>query len=227
LNCTEAKITKLDLSNCPDLVSLDLIMTTVEEINFGTATKVEYLNILANELKTLDISNFKELTFLNASRNKLTALNTTANTKLTEIWLSDNTIVTLDLSANAALINLGLYNCGITDASFLNAIPKPELLKHLQIEKNGDLASLNVSRFTNLVRLDCYSCNINGDAMTTLVNSLPVRVTEDAALMNVIDTSPLASPVEKNAITAEQIQIIKDKMWTPKNMNTGGSAIPL
>lgn len=232
LNCNNLKgIETLDVSSNTELKELYCTATNVKNIKLGAIGKVQKMDVWNNSnLEPFDIKLLTELTYLRIYGNtKFTSfLDVSKNTKLETIVAGgiDLSGATIDLSKNAALVDIYFYINKLKNVDFLNTIPNPEKMIKMQLEKN-ELTALNVSRFTNLTTLHCYSNKIAGDKMTALVSSLPTRTAEVSGTIHLVDKSPMASPVEGNTYIADDIAAIKAKSWKPYNQNTGGSAIPL
>lgn len=82
----------------------------------------------------------------------------------------------------------------------------------LDCSGNFVVKSLDVSKNPYLRNLYCYENDINGEAMTSLMMSLPQHKTEDNVKIWVIATNSQYN--ESNVCTEEQVNIATDKNWT-------------
>jgi len=134
LSCTENKLTGLNLSYNPALLSL-----AAQE----------------NQLTSLNISNCTAMTFLRCDENSLTSLNVSSNTLLTQISCNSNSLTNIDVSKNTALT---IFICSSNQLTSLN-VSNNTLLKQFSCS-NNQLTSLDVSNNTLLVDFFCSSNNL-------------------------------------------------------------------
>ena len=90
LNCTDNRLTKLDVSQNTALKKLYCGKNQLTSLNVSANTELKKLYCFKNRLAALDVSKNTELNTLNCSRNQLTSLNLSANTKLTDLDTEDN-----------------------------------------------------------------------------------------------------------------------------------------
>ena len=114
-------------------------------------------------------------------------------TKMSILYCNENKLESLDISQNKELVTLG---CPV-----------------------NKLTSLDVSGCLELGSLFIYGNNITGDAMTALVNSLPVRTVSSEFLVCSDKLSP------DNTITTAQAQVAKDKGWTVTKNDSNGKGV--
>ena len=114
-------------------------------------------------------------------------------TKMSILYCNENKLESLDISQNKELSILGC--------------------------PANKLTSLDVSGCPELGSLFIYGNNITGDAMTALVNSLPVRTVSSEFL---VCSDKLSSD---NTITTAQAKIAKDKGWTVRKNDSKGYGV--
>ena len=148
-----------------------------------------------NNLNSLDITANKKLTYLDCSGNSLTSLDVSKNTALTQLNCSGNSLTSLDVSKNTALTELYCYD--------------------------NSLKSLDVSKNTELNWLSCFGNQINGAAMTSLVNSLRSLPSETIAPFYVCSDNAETD----NFIYASQVNIATGKGWKVRKLNSKGSGV--
>ena len=143
LNCSNNKITSLDVSNNPKLTSL---------------------SCRNNQLSSLDVSSNPALTDLYCHYNQLTSLDVTNNTALHRLYCDYNQLTSLDVSNNTALYDLRCDGNQLT--SFV--VTNHSSLSKLNIANNPKLTSLDCSRnvlttleFTGCTALKSLDCNWN------------------------------------------------------------------
>lgn len=227
LSCNEAMFSNLDVSNNPELIELVCIMTNVNNINFGSISKIQKLNIWNNELTNIELGNFSELNFLNIAGNELSEIDVSKNTKLQEFSVSGNHFTKdLDLSNNTELTSILAYDCDLNDADFLNTVPNPEKVTRIMISDNIKIKTADFSKFTSATEIHCEQCDISGDNMQSLLESLPDRSGNTAAKIYVVDRGPFAPHTEKNSATVAQVEFAKGKNWIPYDVYSGAGEMP-
>ena len=196
-------VTRLDVSG--------MGIATLTGIEHFTALKELYCayNNLTN-LSFTDLGALTELTTLDCSYNQLTALGIfDKNTKLEKLYCSNNNMKTLSLR-RCPLTYLDCSNNKLYELSFQYM---GGALTHFYCDAN-ELTTLDVTNYKALTVLDCSGNKINGDNMSTLVNSLP-NVDHGEFVVCNEDYSP------DNAITAAQVADATDKGWTVTSACSG------
>ena len=146
LNCSNNKLTALDLSANTALETLHCNNNQLTALDMSANTALRNLNCYSNQLTALDVSKNEALVLLNCSNNALSALDVKANTALSALYCYDNQLTALDVSKNMALEEMLCYD--------------------------NKLTALDVSKNTALTILYCYGNQIRGKGMQTLINSL-------------------------------------------------------
>ena len=146
LNCSNNKLTALDLSANTALETLHCNNNQLTALDMSANTALRNLNCYSNQLTALDVSKNEALVLLNCSNNALSALDVKANTALRALYCYDNQLTALDVSKNMALEEMLCYD--------------------------NKLTALDVTANTALKILYCYGNQIRGKAMQTLINSL-------------------------------------------------------
>ncbi len=103
LNCSENRLTALDLGNNTELEELACQNNKLEKLNVSKNTRLIELNCGSNGLRALDTRANNELELLNAINNRLTALDISRNAKLEFLYTNGNPIRVLDLKHNRIL----------------------------------------------------------------------------------------------------------------------------
>ena len=159
LNCTDSKMTKIDMSGCPELKVLDCRRSySLESIDLSKNTKLEYLECESCALTTLDVSKCTNLMSLGCSNNKLSALDVSNLSKLESLACTSNQMSALNVSGCTSLrfldISLNQLKGEALDAVIANLPLKKELLGTLMsdYEQNGitesQIAAANAKGWT-------------------------------------------------------------------------------
>lgn len=109
LNCSNNKLTALDLSANTALETLHCNNNQLTALDMSANTALRNLNCYSNQLTALDVSKNEALVLLNCSNNALTALDVSKNMALEEMLCYDNKLTALDVSKNTALTILYCY----------------------------------------------------------------------------------------------------------------------
>jgi len=135
----------------------------------GTVTgDLSYLNVVSQNLTTLDVSGLTALTFLNCDNNNLTTLDVSGLTALIDLSCDNNNLTTLDVSGLTALIDLSCDNNNLTnlDVSGLTALAFLDCNNNPNCKGILDLRDFGLFNATG-------SCYANNCAFDTLY--LPAR----------------------------------------------------
>ena len=158
-------ITALDLSSLSELTYFDCEQyMNISALDLSNNTKLEYLHIYSEPLKSIDLSHCPNLIYfgfgtrnstssdLNGiyARNQLSSINMTGCTKLQKLYLEHVHLKTLDLSGFSNLISLHVENCQDLSISNLAAANQ---LSTLELPYTTQFASL-------LTQLPASVCNL-------------------------------------------------------------------
>ncbi len=122
--CMGRHLTKIDVSNAPNLIELQL---------------------QNNELKSLDVSKNVKLETLYCDENQLTSLDVSKNVKLEMLLCGENQLTSLDVSKNVNLIHLGCSQNKLTSLLVSNQVDGG--FNGMYVDKN----SLNEAAITALI----------------------------------------------------------------------------
>ena len=142
LDCSGSKMTKIDMSGCPELkVLLCKYSNSLESIDLSKNTKLEYLECESCALTTLDVSKCANLMSLSCSDNKLPALDVSNLSKLESLSVYGNPISALNISGCPSFsfldISLNQFKGEALDAVIANLPLKKELLGTLSVLNNA------------------------------------------------------------------------------------------
>ena len=212
LNCYHNQLTSLDVSGCTALIRLYCYENRLTSLDVSGCTALTWLDCFGNQLTSLDVSQNTALTHLSCGQNQLTSLDVSKNTALTWLDCLDNQLTSLNVSGCAALEALHCWNNQLTSLD----MSKNTALEYLSCN-NNQLTSLDVSKNTALKVLYCFSNQIKGEAMDSLVASLPTVESGGFYVINTKDEN------EGNICTKAQVAVAKEKGWTVFDYNYDGS----
>ena len=181
---------------------------SVSNKNIQSLKGIEFFTALTelicdnNQLTFLDVSQNLLLETLSCYNNQLTMLNVTQNEALKTLSCYNNQLSALDVTHNVALEILSCYNNQLTaiDLSYNTALVGLSCY-------NNKITQLNVSQNVALTMLYIYQNQIYGEAMDSLVKSLPVV---ENGMMRVVYNEN-----EENVMTSAQVAAAKEKGWIP------------
>ena len=127
LFCFFNEITELDMSRNTKLTYLDCSNCKITKLNIANNVLLDTLYCENNELTELDISNNTELVYLDCYDNKLTQLDVSKNTALAQLDFESNQIASIDLSNNIWLEEMYCSGNGMTQLD-VSACQQLELL---------------------------------------------------------------------------------------------------
>lgn len=94
---SKSKLTKIIVTNCPDLTHLTCSYNQITELDVTRNTKLIILNCRDNKIKKLDVSNCTKLYRLYAETNRLTELDVTNCKEMLTCWVYANHIEEIDV----------------------------------------------------------------------------------------------------------------------------------
>lgn len=106
LDCTDNKLTSLDISKCRSLQELDCRYNDLTSLDVSRCVLLRELWCEGNEITSLDISKCTALTDLLCGHNQLTILDVSKCTALTRLECGSNELTSLDISKCTALTRL-------------------------------------------------------------------------------------------------------------------------
>jgi hypothetical protein len=122
----------LDLSDCDDMLFLDLYSNRIGAVTLGSMKSMRILGLQNNHISRLDPRGLPACQGIDAGKNSLTELDVSQNRELVELYINDNDFRQIDISHNHKLKYFYCHNNGITA---LDATNNP-LLRHLNATNN-------------------------------------------------------------------------------------------
>ena len=125
-------IGELDISDCTDMVFLDLYHNRITSISSKNMPSMRIFGVQDNLLETIDVSEMPACQGIDAGMNKLKEIDVSHNPELVELYINDNAFTEIDLSHNPKLKYFYCHNNHITA---LDTRANP-LLRHLNATEN-------------------------------------------------------------------------------------------
>lgn len=156
LGCSGNNFTDLDVSRNEALDTLKCTWNKLTNLNVKYNTALRYLDCSYNDITNLDLTKNTSLEYINIRNNDLSTFDLSKNLQLLQLDISDNqNLTSIDLSNNTALEFLAIYLGAMTTID----ISHNRALKQLYVQ-NGKLTSLNLSQNTELIGLTCDENNL-------------------------------------------------------------------
>ena len=123
---------KVDLSDCPDLLFVDVYHNRLSAVDVSGAHSLRILGLQDNQIEELDVKDLAACQGIDAGMNKLTELDVSQNGELVELYVGDNRLTHIDLSACP---KLKYFYCHNNRIETLDTRANP-LLRHLNATGN-------------------------------------------------------------------------------------------
>ena len=151
------QLQSVTIDNCPNLTEFRCNYTKLESLSITSCKNIQAIRCYNNAISNLTLSSVPSLRELNLKTNRLTSFNANAYSNLEELGISWNPIPSLDVSKLTKLRDL---NFGTTNIAFKSVkLPNTTTLEMLAAY-GIQSASLDISKYTNLVRLELNQCKI-------------------------------------------------------------------
>ena len=122
----------LNLSECKDMVFLDLYRNKINSVTVGNMPSMRILGLQDNDIASLDVRGLPVCQGIDAGKNRLKSIDVSRNSELVELYINDNRFTKIDLSHNKKLKYFYCHNNSITE---LDTTANP-LLRHLDATGN-------------------------------------------------------------------------------------------
>ena len=123
---------RLDLSDCVDMVFVDLYRNRISSIDVSNMPSLRILGLQGNQIAALDPRELPACQGIDIGMNRLESIDVSRNPELVELYVNDNRLTSLDTSHNAKLKYLRCQNNALTE---LDTTDNP-LLRHLYATGN-------------------------------------------------------------------------------------------
>ncbi|MEW4922312.1 T9SS type B sorting domain-containing protein [Algibacter sp. 2305UL17-15] len=161
LDCSENKLTHLDVSKNLNLEQLFCAFNTISSLDVSNNTSLKILWCNFNKLTNLDLSKNAGLLSLICSNNSISTIDVSKNLVLNTFICVDNGITNLNVSVNS---QLKIFHCGNNKLTTIDVSQNP-LLEIFNCEYNA-LENLDVSQNKNLSQLFCLSNKLTSIAVS-------------------------------------------------------------
>ena len=125
-------IGELDISNCVDMVFLDLYHNRITSVKAKNMPSMRIFGVQDNLLERIDVTEMPSCQGIDAGMNKLKEIDVSHNPELAELYINDNDFAEIDLSHNPKLKYFYCHNNHIVE---LDTRANP-LLRHLNATEN-------------------------------------------------------------------------------------------
>ena len=125
-------IGKLDLSECRDLIFVDVYHNRISSVVLGDNPALRILGLQDNRIEALDTNGLPACQGIDAGKNLLRSLDVSRNQELVELYINDNEISEINLSHNPKLKYFYCHNNRISALDTTNNL----LLRHLDATGN-------------------------------------------------------------------------------------------
>lgn len=176
----------------------------ISAIEIVSAPDLIVLNCKENQISTLDLTSCPILARLDASRNKLSTITIQEDNKLELLYLQQNQLTQLNLPASPLLQRL---ECGYNKLTSLDVSSCPKL-QDLYCQKNS-LTQLSVANNPKLWGLKLYGNQIQGEAMTSFIASLP-QGSASVPMLYIVDTKDVS---EQNQCLVADVNKAHERGW--------------
>ncbi len=183
LDCSNNKLTTIDLSKCTSLSALDCSHNEISELDVTNNPVLDSLYCTDNKLLTLDLSMCPDLFLLECSGNEISELELTNNAYLYSLNCNRNKLVSLDISNNQYLSYL---NCSLNNISTLTL--NNFFLSDLICISN-DLKEIDITSCTSL---SAFYCAYN--QLSTIDTSANTQLTSFDCTFNALNTLTVNNP---------------------------------
>lgn len=151
LNCSNNKLSRIDISNNTEIKELDCSINALEELEVFNNVSLETLLCNGNLLTSLNIQENTVLKKLDFTDNQITGIDLTMNDSLTSLKCSGNRLQELQIDSNTLLEELfsdnnQLETLNVTENTFLrNLLCGANQLKSINLIENDSLGFLDIS----------------------------------------------------------------------------------
>lgn len=155
ISCSSNKLTTLDLSAVPNLVTLNVGYNLLTSMNLSNLSHLETLYCNSNQLPILDLDDCTSLVELHCYYNQITALDLSHCLNLVTLNCFSNKLTALNITDNTALVTVSCYRNEIN----LMDVSQNTALKVFNCSSNH-LSSVDISSNLALATFNCSSNNL-------------------------------------------------------------------
>ena len=123
---------KLDLSNCEDVIFVDVYRNRISEVDVSNMKSCRILGLQDTEIQYLDPKDLNICQGIDIGKNQLSSIDVSSNKELVELYVNDNRLTSIDISNNP---KLKYFYCHNNQISELDTRNNP-LLRHVDATEN-------------------------------------------------------------------------------------------
>lgn len=205
LDCNGQQLTAAHLKDLPNLYYVELHSNKLAQFTASNCPAIEELYLSNNQLEMLDVSNMEELSTLDCSTNALTSLIFSGCESLSSLWCHRNRLSAIDLSGSPLLGEVMAFSNRLSALD----LSHNEKLKTLNVADN-QIQQLSFTANPLLRMVVCHTNRIKGEAMTVLMQSLPMREEESKGKITIFDSK---ANTEENLCLQKDVAIANSKHW--------------
>lgn len=216
------EIDALDVTNNPELRELSAYSTEIEELNLNNNTKLLYLDVKNTFLDELNVENCKDIQVLIASNNDLETLDVKNLSNLKDLQVANNDIESLDLTNNTKLQAL---------TASKNKLQTLDLSKNILLEKidvsANELQGLDLSACPDIWYVDVRANKWDACTVNDFMNLLPNYVSPGQEAEESTTATKLwidgdnGNTGKGNDVAHAETVLLSGKNWISNVMNEG------
>ena len=190
LDCSNNRITELDVSGFPELNILSCMGNRLTELDVSNNPALSGLYCSGNLLTDLDVSSNPRLRYLVCENNRLAKLDVSKNPMLSELCCSSNELTELDVSQNTML---WILYCSDNQLAELDIGHNPDL--NMLVCSGNELTSLDVSQNPFLETLECdrnrlQTLDVSACYLTDYLIKIGKQAYDDGARLFYVEKQP-------------------------------------
>ena len=187
LRCVNNNLSTLNLSNLPNLKTLDCgFNSNLSSLNLTNLDAIDTLKTYNTNLSNLNINNLTSLKHLDCSYNHISSLNVSNLTNLKVLNCASNWLTTIDVTP---LLQLEELNCSMNQLATINVTPILTLKK--LICSNNSITTLSLSNLPNLEHLE-YG---NNQSTSLTFSNLPNMKSVNCSGNSIVTLNPSVLPL--------------------------------
>lgn len=206
----------LDFTGCPKLSHLRCENNGLAGIKVAGLTELNDLNCYSNQLTSLDLTGCAKLTLVNAFSNSLTEIKTDGCTSINQLNLANNNLKTIDVTS--AKETLSVFGIGYNELTEIIGINQCTALTDVNLNQNK-LTELKISNATALKELQSSGNELSVVELTNCPSILNMDLFGNK--LNRIDLTGLSMDVFTTGMFfyADNQSDLEIKVWPEFNLD--------
>lgn len=208
LKASGSKTKTLVLKGCSALKTLEVSTSSdLEVLDLSECPNIETVECQNCNLNTLNLQKCEKLNDLSCYENKLTSIDFSDCKSLTSVTCGSNPLTKLEITNSPKLQYLSCYNAELTQLN----VSGSQKLTDLYCEKNK-LTSVNIENCPALARMYLFFNQISKEEMQRIVEALPNREETQKAKITAIGKA--SDREEGNKCSKKTVAAAKAKNWS-------------